>query len=255
MIGISVAPRIGLGDGLQFSSLPENYFRATGKKLFDLSRVWFFDHNPYVERELPAGEALDEKSELWNFGPTQYPWPRPREKPPVYLSNAEIWAARFKVPVVLNRPRLYHFEDFPFDRREVILFHPVGKSHGPLPDQVVDHVLKKYKNQKLLQVGLPSDPGFGIPRLETPTMWDLAAAISRCRMFIGPDSGPSWIAACFPDIVIKKVRVRHPDGQKPLTNWVPLEIEAHHSHWDDRAFQIFNTGEDDMGFTQSYKKI
>jgi hypothetical protein len=52
MIGISVNPKIGIGDGIQFSSVPENYFIATGKKLYDVSKPWFFDHNPYVTREL-----------------------------------------------------------------------------------------------------------------------------------------------------------------------------------------------------------
>lgn len=133
VVGVTIKPEIGIGDALQFSSLPENYFKATGRKLQDLSRPWFFDHNPYVEREAPYDPT--KILELWNFSPRQYNWPNPRlpdEKPEVYQCNAEIWASLFGVPMVLNRPRLYRFEDFPFHRRERILFQTEGRSHGQI---------------------------------------------------------------------------------------------------------------------------
>jgi len=258
MIGISIRPDIGLGDKLQFSSLPENYFRATGRRLFDVSRAWIFDHNPYVERNRIPAEGLTDTRELWNF-PQREPWANPRAfktDPTVYLSNAEVTAARFKVPVVLNRPRLYRFEQYPFELRTQILLHTSGKSHGQMPDYVVDHVIKKYgRTGNLFQIGLPTDPDFGIPKLETKSLWDLAEVISKARMFIGVDSGPSWIAACYPDVVSKKIRLRHVHGQKPFHEWVPLEINNLHAHWDDRIFQICNPTEDDLGAFPSYKRL
>ena len=256
MIGISIREDIGVGDKLQFSSLPENYFRATGKKLVDMSRAWIFDHNPYVTRE--PRERVTTVKELWNF-PQLDPWANPRAfktDPTVYLSNAEVTAARFKIPVVLNRPRLYLHEQYPFELRTKILFHPIGKSHGAMPDHVIDHVIKKYKRSgELYQIGLPGDPDYGIPRLESPTLWDLAEVISKARMFIGVDSGPSWIAGCYPDVVSKKLRIRHVHGQKPFHEWVPLEIDNLHAHWDDRIFQICNPTEDDLGAFPSYKRL
>ena len=251
MIGISIKPTIGVGDALQYSSLPENYFRATGKKLIDVSRPWFFDHNPFVDRTPYAKPA--KTVEMWNFSPKQYDFPVPRKDGQVYLSNAEIWASVFGVPVSLNRPRLYQYEDFPFHQRESIVFHIDGKSHGTLPDHIIEHVLSKYRPTKKLVLVGHTDRDLGIPHIKTPTLWDLAKVISCARMFIGPDSGPSWIAACYPDIIVKKVRVKpSPDVFKA---WVPLEIKNIHSHWDDRCHQIFNSSDVDVGFTSSYRKL
>lgn len=249
-LGFTIRDYIGVGDRIQFTSLPENYFRATGKKLVDVSRSWIFDHNPFVDRENKA----EKTTELWNFGPRQYEWPRPRKG--VYQSNAEIWARAFGVAPTLIRPRLYKFEEFPFEKRELILFQTHGKSHGVMPDHVIDHVIKKYKpTNRLYHIGLPNTPDYGIPKISTPTLWDLAEIISQARMLIGPDSGPAWIAACYPDVIVKKVRLRNVHGSKPFDEWVPLEIDNHHSHWDDRAFMVHNKFEDDIGFTMSYRKL
>lgn len=262
MIGITIKPTIGIGDALQFSSLPENYFKAKGEKLIDLSRPWFFDHNPYVTRE--DIKPTTKTQEMWNFSPGQYEWPTPRGKHiylgtaqrercvGVYLSNAEIWSSLFKVPVMMNRPRLYQFEEFPFEKREKIILHTVGRSHGIMPRHIVDHVLEKYKHCPIYHVGAGNS--YDIPQIETPSLWDLAREISQARMFIGVDSGPSWIAACYPDVILKKVRTK-PTRPDQLEDWVPLERLNTHSHWDDRCAMIYNVTEKDIGFTWSYRKI
>jgi hypothetical protein len=254
MRGISITNPTGIGDVVQFSSLPENYFRHTGKKLVDVSRAWVFDHNPYVTRNVEAAQV----TELWlNWKCFTRPGSYlsvSANAPDVFLSNAEHHANLLGTPVILNRPRLYRFEDWPFKKRKKILFHPIGRSHGPMPDQVIEHVLNKYKEtDQLYQIGEASDPDYGIPRIATPTIWDLAAVISEARMLIGVDSGPAWIAACYPDVVVKRVRTR--PSIDSLKTWVPLEMANIHSHWDDPAFQTFNSSEDDVGFTQSYRKI
>lgn len=252
-IGITIKSTIGVGDALQFSSLPENYYRAKGgKKLVDISKPWFFDYNPFVDRNT---KEVDEKTEMWNF-PTQYEWPLPRNErqPKVYLSNAEIWASVFKSPVVLNRPRLYQFEDFPFEKRKIILFHLDGRSHGIMPQHIIEHVIKKYSHtQQLYLVGKTTNT-FGLKKIETPTLWDLAEVISQARMFIGVDSGPSWIATCYPDVITKIVRTK-PNPAEEFQNWVPLERSNIHSMWDSRERMIHNVSEVDQGFTWSYKRI
>jgi hypothetical protein len=252
MLGISIKPTIGIGDGLQYSSLPENYFKATGKKLYDVTRPWFFDYNPYVERD--PNVKPETVKELWNFSPKQYDWPVPRQSVPrVYLSNAEIWASLFGVPATLIRPRLYKYESVPFEKRSMILLHTDGRSHGAMPSHVVDHVLKKYKpSGRLFHIG-SSPVDYGIPKITTPTLWDLAALIAESQMLIGMDSGPSWIAACYPDVIVKKLRTKPTVDM--LKSWIPLEINNIHSHWDDRCHQVFNPSEDDVGFTASYKRI
>lgn len=253
MKGVSIRENIGLGDKLQFSSLPENYFKTFGEKLFDVSKPWFWDSNPYVERNPEL--KPDSVTELWNF-PQMKPWPVVREKPEVYLSNAEIWAATLGAKVFLNRPRLYRFEYLPFEKREMVLIHTQGKSHGAMPDHVIEHVINKYRpTGQLFHVGLPSDPDYGIPKISTPTFWDLADVVSKARIFIGVDSGPSWVAACYPDVIAKKIRLRDVIGQKELKDWVPLEVNNLHSHWDDRLFSIHNKTEEDVGFTSSYRKL
>lgn len=249
--GITIKPTIGVGDGLQFTSLPENYFRATGERLIDVSKPWFFDHNPFVVRD----ETPDTVTELWNFGPRQWTWPRPqRERPAgVYTSNAEIWASLFGVPVRQNRPRLYRFEVVPFIERQKILVHCDGVSHGRMEDHVLQHVLTKYGPTGQIYFVGRDPPKIGLPTIETPTLWDLAAVVSTARIFIGMDSGPSWVAACYPDVITKKIRVKPEVGR--LASWIPLEIANIHSHWDDRCHQIYNTTEEDVGFTSSYKKL
>lgn len=250
-IGIAIRSDIGIGDKIQFSSLPENFFRLTGEKLIDVSKPWFFDHNPYVIRD----EEPDRIVQLWNF-PKLYDWPKPRSS--VYLSNAELHCAVMGISnPPLNRPRLYLFEDYEFRNREMILFQPFGKSHGALPDHVIKHVIDKYQSTGLLfQIGLPSDPSLGMRRITTPSLWDLASLISRSRMVICPDSGPAWIAACYPDVVVKKIRTQFQGGYCEPEEWVPLDVNNCHSHWDDASlFRIYNCFEDDVGFTSSYKKI
>lgn len=249
--GITIREDIGVGDKVQFASLPENYYRATGKRLVDLSRAWIYDYNPYVTRE---DVKCDEVVELWNF-PQKRPWAVSRT-PEVYLSNAEVTANWFNIPVVLNRPRLYRYENFPVEWRKKILLQTNGKSHGRMPDHIIDHVIKKYKpTGQLYHIGYDTDEDVGLPRISTPTLWDLAELLSRSRMLIGPDSGPTWVGACYPDLIIKKVRVREVHGQRPMSDWVPLEAANFHAHWDDRLFTICNPTEDDVGFMPSYRRI
>lgn len=241
-----------IGDGIQFTSLPENYYNKTGKKLIDVSKHWYFNFNPYVLRHVEPKKTI----ELWNY-PKVYDLPLLR-KDKVYLSNSEIHASVLGVKnPTLIRPRLYAYEDhIPFSERTTILFHPFGISHGSLPNHVIKHVLQKYKGKDLYQIGLPSDPDLGISRITSQDLWELASIISRARLFIGVDSGPSWIAACYPDVVVKKVRTLFQFGHTEPEDWVPLSANNPHSFWDDRGlFQIFNTFEEDVGFTYSYKKL
>ena len=252
MLGISINPKIGIGDGLQFSSTPENYYQETGKKLYDVSRPWFFDYNPYVVRDVE--EPIDRIVEMWNFSPKQWEWPRPRTQG-VYLSNAEIFARVLGVTnPMLNRPRLYRFETYPFEQRERILFQTNGKSHGELPEHIINHVLEKYRpTGQLYHIGPPYHRDLKLPHIETPSLWDLAETLSTARILICPDSGPSWVAACYPDVIVKKVRTK--PSPEHFKTWVPLAIDNVHSHWDDRCHQIFNVSEHDVGFTWSYRRI
>lgn len=253
MTGIRVRPNIGIGDALQFSALPENYYRHTGKKLVDTHLHPQFDYNPYILRHVQ--EPLKEEINVWtrhcSFNKHPEWWPRRT----CLQSSAEAAACILGVPVRLNRPRLYRFENFPFHQREHILLHVQGRSHGPMPQYIVEHVLAKYGSDLRL-IGKPGEwvyPFSAPERIETSTFWDLAEVISKARMLIGVDSGPSWIAQCYPDIVVKKVRLIPP--LEELEKRVPLELSCLNSYWDDRTAQTFNVSEDDLGFTQSYRRL
>lgn len=251
MKGISIKSTIGVGDALQFSSVPENYFRATGQRLIDLSQPWFFDHNPYVVRN--STERPTAVTEMWNFGPKQYNWPKLRTEG-VYLSNAEIHASVWGVPVVLNRPRLYQFEEYPYTEREKILIHIDGVSHGLMPAFLVQHIVDKYgPTGNLFQVGKTSVTIPGIPYIKTETLWDLAKVVSQAKIFIGLDSGPAWVAACYPDVVTKVIRMK--PTPEHFKEWIPLAAGNIHSHWDDRCRHVFNPTNDDIGFTSSFRKL
>lgn len=259
-IGIAIKTTIGIGDALQYSSVFENYFRAKNEKLVAMDKHWFLEHNPYViPYEDAPGQTPGKIIQMWNFSPTQYEWPIPKrrdERPKVYLSNAEIWATVLGVPVFLNRPRLYRFEDYPFEERKMILLHTNGVSHGEMPTHIVQHVISKYgKTGQLFRIGNPTDNLYPeIPRIPTATLWDLAELISKACMLIGMDSAPSWIAACYSDVIVKKLRTK-PNPPDRFFDWVPLDIRNIHSHWDDRCHMIFNASEDDIGFTTSFRKI
>jgi hypothetical protein len=76
MIGVTIRKTIGVGDTVQFSSLPENYFKATGNRLLDVSKSWIYDFNPFVLRD--ESIVPEKVVELWNF-PQVDPWPNPRK--------------------------------------------------------------------------------------------------------------------------------------------------------------------------------
>lgn len=251
MIGFTVREDIGIGDKVQFSSLPENYFYHTGEKLVDKSECWVFDHNPYVVR----GVEVEKVIELWNF-PKIHEWPNPNRKH--YTSNAEIHALRFGAPAVLKRPRLYWFEEgFVQPNNFSILVHAQGRSHGALPNHVLKYILQRYGDENIVEIiGPGQSPIMGVKAFQAPDIWTLAAVISKCRMFIGVDSGPAWIAACYPYLTVKRIRTLWQSGYRTMHDWIPLEVENYHSHWDDESlFQTFNITEGDVGFAKSYLKL
>ena len=242
----------GVGDLVQFTSLPENFFKNTGEKLIDFYRNWVFDHNPYVRRDIPDPKH---KIRLFNF-PKQYEWPRPHPK--FYNSNAELHASVFNLKTIhLQRPRFYIYEDFPYFERKNILFHIKGRSQGILPNHVIEHVVKKYNHENFYQVGGEGDPDIqGVKRIRTTSIWELAKVISEARMFIGVDSGPSWIACAYPDVQLKKIRRAFKNRGPHSPDYMPLDIDNHESHWDDISIcKIYNCENTSTGYAESYLKI
>jgi hypothetical protein len=265
VVGIRLypAPRsyLGIGDSIQFSSLPENYFRNHGQCLIDIDRHWIFDHNPYVIRCENAMEVCDEIVDLWqDCDKLKKNVRKRRNSPSVFTTNAE---AQLSIMgggrVFLNRPRLYVHENFPYEKRKLIILHAEGRSNGRMPDYLIDHIIKKYGGTgNLMQIAGPKDQIIPqIPSLRPSSIWESVKLISQCSLFIGVDSGPAWIAACYPDVRIKKVRLTEPWGVVGnWRDWVPLEVRHPQSHWDDTTlFELFNLQDFDDGVFRTWKKI
>ena len=260
------APRsyLGIGDAIQFSSLPENYFRNYGQCLIDIDKHWVFDYNPYVIR-------IDDYSpdiviDLWqDCDLLKCNMRKSHTSPQVFTSNAEANLSIFrnvlekKPKVFLNRPRLYKFEQYNFEKRKWIFLHTTGRSNGPMPDFLIKHIIDKYKYTGfLVQIAGPNDKIVdGLHVVRPKNLWEAAELISKARMFIGPDSGLAWIAACYPDVQVKKVRLTEPWGiVGSWPEWVPLQTNHPQSHWDDLSlFELYNLEDFDRGIFKSWRRI
>ncbi len=68
------------------------------------------------------------------------------------------------------------------------------------------------------------------------------------------DSGPYWIAACYPGIFRKKVLMQYPP-EYLHNRFVPMLLLNLHVHWHDASCLYYNRTTDDAGITYSYLKI
>jgi hypothetical protein len=246
--GITLAGATGIGDRLNFTSFPENYFAATGTKLIDIDQCWCFDHNPFVTR----GEQPDKILNPW-----LEPLPKlPPQGRPVWHSVAERTMVQFGLDprhIVLRHPRLYKFEDEPKHHRLVV--HTTGVTRGQFSPKVISHIAQKYKDWQIVQVGGKEDIDF--PNAENRRgvdLWEVARTIAGAEVFIGICSGPSWIAACYPSVWSKKILMHLSEFELigPIT---PMAFINKHWQWFDNSFIYFNRTEQDLGFTYSYRKL
>ena len=248
--GITFKGATGLGDKIQFTSIPENFYNHYGHKIIDVDRSFVFDHNPFVSRDEEPETIID----AWNSDLVVYA-PDTRS---IATSNAEIHSSDFGwYPVIMNRPRLYIYENYPYKDRSRILLQVRGRAQGQMPEHVVKHVLNKYGKENVSLVGHPGEWAYEFEppeHIHTPTFWDLAKVVSESKMVIGLDSGISWVASCYPDVIVKKLRSIQPAIHE-LKNFIPLQFCNQQSHWDDRAHMVYNPTENDLGYTWSYKRI
>jgi len=263
MLGITLGGAAGIGDKLQFSSFPENYYRNTGEKVVDIDRSWIFDSNPYVVRDQDADTVID----LWS-----QPWPQKatidREeylRKPVFFSLADRTATIFKHVPFLRHPRLYRFEDLPTILNRLVI-HTTGKRIPPnaaigedrprvLPDEIIWHIREAYRDYEIIQVGSSEDVDAKvIDRRGLEDIWATVKIIAQAQIFIGVDSGPYWIAACFPRIFRKRVLVQYPP-EYLRARFVPTHLINPATHWHDHSCYYYNRTVDDAGVTFSYRKL
>ena len=130
MLGITLEGAKGLGDALQFSSFPENFYRNTGERVIDLDESWCFDHNPYVVRGVEPSLSLNLWTRKCSSEQSGVLIERFRWKP-TWSSIAERTTALFNHTAFLRHPRLYRYEDLgPLDRSVVV--HTTGSPGAPV---------------------------------------------------------------------------------------------------------------------------
>jgi len=230
MLGLTLAGALGLGDKLQYSFFPENHYKNTGEKVVDIDRSWIFDHNPFIVRDEVPTHVLN----LWTM-----PWPKlldtsPRAyyANPVFFSIADRTARALRHVAYLRHPRLYAYEDLPIIPNRVVL-HTSGKPNAPLwsnmgedrirvlSEEIIDHIKMRYSDYDLIQVGSRQDFDAHVTDCRgLDDIWETVKIIAQAGTFIGVDSGPSWIAACYPRIFKKKVLMQYPP-EFLRTSWVP----------------------------------
>ena len=280
----------GIGDQLQFTSIPENYYKNTGDKIVDLKSFWGFDHNPYVERGSCPEIIIDPYNnyyhsresflEMMSKGSTDQSvaakWPRTGS----FLSKTEMYIPIFRgqigiensklvkqdnffgkiESIHLRHPRLYRYEELQGTELGTVCVHTTGKSEGgTIPDHVIDQISRNYKGYKIYQVGGESDKTTPFINKLGLDLWESAKLIASSQIFIGVNSSMMNIAQCYPRISRKVILIENEilkiddiaGTYRPLSAY----REGCHADWIDYGWQYYNVYNSDCGITLTYKKI
>lgn len=261
-IGIALRAK-ELGNCVMWTHLPENFYKCYGKKLVDIEKHWVFDYNPYVERDTNFEIGFD--LNIFDSRDALYFQMYGRNLP-VVLSRPDEDCNRLGIfDVNLRHPRLYQYEDIPKKLNKICLhissttkenvLPPYENEYRYMPQHVIEHILEKYSNYEIVQIGGQDDPLIvGIENKMNLSYWELSKEIAECNMFIGIDSGPMNIAACYPS-VNKKIVLNQFPIEYLKSNFYPMSSRFKHHQWFDWSSTFYNCDEDDAGVTFSYTKI
>jgi hypothetical protein len=214
MLRITLNGAFGIGEKLQFTSFPENHYRHTGEKVIDLDSAWVFDHNPFVIR----GELPTSMINLWTLRWPHYDGQISAEEfaaKPVFFSHGDRTASIFGNIPYLRHSRLYIYEDLKGLAIESSFTRPENGAQKSEPvrarirrgyfQKVLDHIRKTYRAWDLIQVGAKDDVDAKVVDCRgMESFWDVIKIIAQATIFIGVDSGPFWVAACYPGIFNKQ---------------------------------------------------
>lgn len=266
----------GIGDQVSITSMPENIFAATGTKcVITDSRIWPFKYNPYV--------MFMDESKCKNFEEILLvPDCRVREQIKKYFdlhkSNVQNSQADYmSTNIGLTNPplrhnRLYIYEDEDIDPEKVVV-HTTGGNRSQygepeirystgedalrvLSKDVIDAILKNYKDYKIVQVGGASDVelgGHSIDMRDKLDYWEVAKEIATASKFIGVNSGCMHIANCYPRVSKRIVLMEF--SESSLYTFKPGDIRNWNFSWIDIGNTFFNRFNKDVGFTYAYNKI
>lgn len=227
----------GIGDNVYYSFIPEVVYNNTGKKLIDIEKKWVYDYNPFVERDKSYNAVVD-IFKISAFLP-----------PDDYLSIPERFCKCFRLNIACRHPKLYRYENEDKISKSICV-HTNGKSTNDImPSNIVDYINEKYKYHSIFQIGGNSDISTPFINKKGLSMWDTTELISKCEMFIGINSGMMHIANCYPSIWKKIVLMR-----TDLKTFYPCSSLIG-SEWFDYSNIYFNTTEQDIGISYTYRKI
>lgn len=88
----------------------------------------------------------------------------------------------------------------------------------------------------------------------TADIWEMAKIVAQAALFIGVDSWPYWVAACYPQMFRKKIMMQYPPDYL-RTRFIPMHVLNNHVHWHDMSCLYYNRSPDDAGVTYGYIKL
>lgn len=265
-----------IGDQICTTAIPENIYNVTGNKCaITDSRIWAFQHNPYVEflSEI-AAKSLPKISLI--------PDSRIKQQAEHYVSmmHCDITNSQTEFICVnlnfndikLRHPRLYIHENSKIIPNKVVV-HTTGSdrtrdgeiairtnlgedSIRVMSDAVIDSILENYNDYTIIQIGGESDKpidGHSINLCGKLDYWEVAKEISESAIFIGVNSGPMHIANCYPRVTKKIILQEFP--VETLLTYRPGDSRNLLFSWIDPSNIYFNKFDTDVTFTFSHKKI
>ena len=247
-IGIITPDYLGIGEKVQFASIPENFYKNYGEKLIDLSNCWVYYHNPYILRNVEPEKTIS----FWNQ-PYKYE---------NYLNRFDYLNSLLKIPKIFCRtPRLYKYENPSNVIQNKVCLHAQGKSSGhTLSEEIIEKIKERYSKYDIYQIGGQQDIDCGVIDCRGSSMWETVKHIATSAIFIGVNSGPMNIANCYPHINKKLILLtekgHHNVSVEELEkNATPLWSGNHYFNWVDYGWQYYNDSAIDIGITYTYNKI
>ena len=292
----------GLGDCIQWTTLPEIFYKFFNLKLTDVRKCWAFDNNPYVLREQEIPNIVSKiESKLKEPIPSIYckieDWPKSFQIP----KNAEIIDGIVFIQLHVHTPqsegkycfrskfdsisaligisidqkndlkvsrnqRLYKYENEKMTPNQVVVH--VGPSNSTpeqfISDDIINTIAENYKDFNIIQIGAEKDNDTPFLDKRGLDIWDSAQLIAQSFIFIGPNSGPSHLANCYPRVnkkiilcsqMINHETSRYEELKSFITSNTWMFGASDFERWIDYGCQYYNDREYDVGVTYSYKKI
>ena len=234
----------GIGDAVIKSSFPENFFLNYNKKIIDIENKWIFDHNPYVERNIKADEALYFLSNQVEIIHSN--------KRIAHLSHAAEYCHNFCLPACfLKRPRLYKYEDSKTIKDQIVV-HIKGNTVGFMPEEVRKQISKNYIDYNIIQIGMPNEPLIeNAQDARGLSLWQTIEIIASSAIFIGVNSGFHHVSKAYPKVRSKLILESE---KEKLEKFYPLNYK-NSFEWFEYGVEYYNKFTQDIGITDSFIKI